>query len=212
MEQLAKTKKRILQYLEYKGITKKEFCEITKISYQNMLGHSLESEFGGTQTREILDKFPEISADWFILGKGEMLRRAEMPGVPLITAKAFAGPNGWDTAGERFQDCPHYAVPDMHNGQVDFMIQVYGDSMLPRYQSGDIVLCRIIKSADFIQWGKVYVVDSEQGAMIKRLCTDPESEKHVLLKSENPDYAPIRIYKHEIRQIALVVGLHRIEA
>ena len=212
MEQLAKTKKRILQYLEYKVITKRQFCETTKISYQNMLGHSLESEFGGAQIYEILDKFPEISADWFISGKGEMIRRIETRGIPLISAKAFAGPNGWDSEGELFQDCPHYPVPDMHHQQIDFMIQIYGDSMLPRYQSGDIMLCRIIKSNDFIQWGKVYVIDSEQGAMIKRLCIDPESENHVLLKSDNPEYDPIRIRKGEIRQIALVVGLHRIEA
>jgi SOS-response transcriptional repressor LexA len=48
--------------------------------------------------------------------------------------------------------------------------------------------------------------------MIKRLCQDPTIEECVLLKSENPDYAPIRIPKNEIRQLALVVGLYRIEA
>ena len=41
----------------------------------------------------------------------------------------------------------------------------------------------------FLQWGKIYVVDSEQGAMIKRLCYDPSSDDIVLLKSDNPDYA-----------------------
>ena len=48
--------------------------------------------------------------------------------------------------------------------------------------------------------------------MIKRLCQDPDNEECVLLKSKNPDYAPIRILKNEIRQLALVVGLYRIEA
>ena len=212
MEKLAKTKKRILQYLEYKGITKREFCEATKISYPNLLGKSLESEFGGAQISEILSHFSEISPDWLILGVGSMLRTAEPHTIPLITAKAFAGPNGWDTDGELPANCPRYVAPDIHGARADFMIQIYGDSMLPRYHSGDIVMCQFVCEKDFLQWGKIYVVDSEQGAMIKRLCYDPDNEECVLLKSENPDYAPIRIPKNEIRQLALVVGLYRIEA
>ena len=212
MEKLAKTKKRILQYLEYKGITKREFCEATKISYPNLLGKSLESEFGGAQIGEILSHFSEISPDWLILGIGSMLRTAETHTIPLITAKAFAGPNGWDTDGEYLQTCQHYAVPDMQNMKADFMIQIYGDSMLPRYHSGDMVFCQFVRDKNFLQWGKIYVVDSEQGAMIKRLCYDPTSDDTVLLKSENPDYAPIRLRKDEIRQLALVVGVYRIEA
>lgn len=54
--------------------------------------------------------------------------------------------------------------------------------------------------------------DFEQGAMIKRLYQDPTNEDCVLLKSENPNYTPIRIQKNEIRGLALVVGLYRIEA
>ena len=69
-----------------------------------------------------------------------------------------------------------------------------------------------MRDKNFLQWGKIYVVDSEQGAMIKRLCYDPSGEDTVLLKSENPDYAPIRLRKDEIRQLALVVGVYRIEA
>ncbi|MBR6520458.1 MAG: helix-turn-helix transcriptional regulator [Paludibacteraceae bacterium] len=211
MEQLAKTKKRILQYLEYKDITKRQFCEITKISYPNLLGKSLESEFGGAQINEILSNFSEISPDWLILGKGEMLRQAENKKIPLITTKAFAGPNGWDQAGETFAGCPHYTIPDMFGEKADFIIQIYGDSMKPRYESGDMVICRYVLDHQFIQWGKIYVIDSEQGAMIKRLCIDPNGEDTLLLKSENPDYAPIRIAKNEIRHLALVIGLFRIE-
>lgn len=69
-------KKRILQFIDYKGITKANFCELTGISYPNLNSKSLESELGGTQITLIASVFNEISLDWLILGKGEMLRSA----------------------------------------------------------------------------------------------------------------------------------------
>ena len=67
-------KKRILQFIDYKGITKATFCEMTGISYPNLNSKSLESEIGGAQITLISSTFNEISLDWLILGKGEMLR------------------------------------------------------------------------------------------------------------------------------------------
>lgn len=55
-------------------ITKQEFCEKTGISYANMVGNSLKSEFGGEQITSILMNFPTLNPDWLLLGKGEMLR------------------------------------------------------------------------------------------------------------------------------------------
>ena len=71
---MAKIKDRIIEYLKINGITKQDFCEKTGISYANMVGKSLQSEFGGEQIYEILHKFPELNPDWLMLGKGEMLR------------------------------------------------------------------------------------------------------------------------------------------
>ena len=73
---MAKIKDRALEYLKVSGITKQEFCEKTGISYANMVGKSLQSELGGDQIYEILQKFPELNSDWLLLGRGEMLRPA----------------------------------------------------------------------------------------------------------------------------------------
>lgn len=74
MDKISPIKKRILQYIEYAKISKSFFCEKTGISYANIKGKSLESEFGGTQIAEILSIFGEISADWLLSGTGKMLR------------------------------------------------------------------------------------------------------------------------------------------
>ena len=76
---------------------------------------------------------------------------------------------------------------------------------------GDILACRRVREARNIQWGKVYVIDSEEGTMVKRLKTS-DDEECILCCSDNAEYDQFNIRKGEIRQIALVVGLHRIEA
>lgn len=74
---MPKIKNRLLEYLEINNITKKKFSEITNISYANIVGNSLNSELGGEQISEIVMKFPTLNPDWFLTGKGDMLRKNE---------------------------------------------------------------------------------------------------------------------------------------
>jgi len=74
VDKISPIKERILQFIEYKGIAKTDFCKKTGISYANMKGKSLFSEIGGGQIGEIISTFPQISAEWLLTGKGEMLK------------------------------------------------------------------------------------------------------------------------------------------
>ena len=71
----------------------------------------------------------------------------------------------------------------------DYVIQVTGDSMSPEYPSGSMVLIKKINEKAFIEWGKTYVLDTENGAVIKtiRKTEDPEVIECVSL---NPAYQP----------------------
>lgn len=71
---MAKIKERVLYFIKINKLTKQDFCEKTGISYANMVGKSLNSELGGEQIYEILQRFPELNPDWLLLGMGEMLR------------------------------------------------------------------------------------------------------------------------------------------
>ena len=77
MDKISSIKERILQYLNNQGITKVEFCNKIDISYSNLKGKSLESEFGGEQIAKILTVFPELNPDWLLLGKGSILRESD---------------------------------------------------------------------------------------------------------------------------------------
>ena len=129
-------------------------------------------------------------------------------GIPLIPINAMAGVL---TAEQTVLDyeCERYVVP-MFKG-ADFLIPVKGSSMYPKYSSGDIVACQRVPMGDlFFQWNKVYVIDTNQGALIKRI--KPGSDKdHILIVSDNEKYDPFELPYSAIHGVALVVGVIRLE-
>ena len=131
--------------------------------------------------------------------------------LPLIPIDAVAGYNGIDEAGVRISECPKYRIPDFIDAQAEFLIRVSGSSMYPKYSSGDILACRKVQEVTFIQWGKVYVIDSQQGMMVKRLFDDLEHGDCIICKSDNENYPPFSLPKSEIRSLSIVVGVIRME-
>ena len=70
MDKISSIKERVLQYLNNQGITKVEFCNKTDISYSNLKGKSLESEFGGEQIAKIFDHFSRFKSRLVIAWQG----------------------------------------------------------------------------------------------------------------------------------------------
>lgn len=82
--------------------------------------------------------------------------------------------------------------------------------MQPKYYSGDIVACKRLPIDTFFQWNKVYVIDSEQGVIIKRV-RPGRDDKHIMLVSGNMAYAPFELPLEKVYSIALVIGVVRAE-
>lgn len=172
----------------------------------------------------IFSKCEGVSAKWLLTGEGELIANnyqtkideknvahpAQNPqeGIPLIPLSAMAGA----LRGEQIileYECERYIVPAFKGA--DFLIPVKGDSMNPTYLSGDIVACQRIPMNDiFFQWNKPYVLDTKQGAIIKRI--KPGTDKqHVKIVSDNPNYDPYELTYSEIYAVALVIGIIRLE-
>lgn len=88
----------------------------------------------------------------------------------------------------------------------DFTIIIKGNSMEPKYEGGDEVACKRIDNTSFIQWGKVHVLDTAQGIIIKRVYEDGDNIRCVSYNHEYPDFS---ISKEEIYSMSLIVGLLR---
>lgn len=131
--------------------------------------------------------------------------------IPLVSIAAVAGFGNADFAIQERDVKEYYVIPKFNDRRIDFMIEVCGSSMYPKYNSGDVVACTIIKESKFIQWNKVHVIGTqEQGILVKRI-KKGEDDKHLLLVSDNRDYDPFAIGVDEITGIALVVGVIRLE-
>ena len=174
-----------------------------------------------------------INIDWLLTGRGSMLKSETKPlmgdkdsskeeddrpvaihtdnpkeGIPLIPINAMAGAMmGEQTVME--YECERYVVP-LFKG-AEFLIPVKGSSMYPKYSSGDIVACKRIPMTDiFFQWNKVYVLDTNQGALIKRIKKGSDAE-HILIVSDNKDYEPFELPIRCINNVAIVIGVIRLE-
>ena len=131
-------------------------------------------------------------------------------GVPLIPIDAMAGYGQGDTTVMAYETS-RYVIPEFEELHVDFMIAVKGSSMYPKYNSGDIVGCKKLDLKDiFFQWNKVYVLDTTQGAIIKRIKKGSD-KNHILLVSDNPAYDPFELHLNKIRAVSLVIGVIRLE-
>ena len=214
-------RKRIIDFVEIQGIPPKEFLSKTGLAKGFVDRSHVNSSASDVYLSKILEAYPDISAEWLLTGKGTMLKdkakASATPaplgqGIPLIPVEAFAGAavnNGYAIDFDTIED--RYNVPLFDGKGVDFMMYVRGSSMYPKYSSGDVVACRFVRELLFIQWNKVYVVDSNsQGAMIKRLLPS-ENPDNITCRSDNKEYIDFEIPRHDINNIALVVGCIRLE-
>jgi hypothetical protein bfra3_16308 len=211
-------KERIKDVAQYYGLSIRAFEERCGLGRGNISNMGNESGIGSDKLSKIIDTFPEVSLNWLVMGTGRMLTGEEETGnvlpvefgnkIPLVPINAMAGA----FQGEQnvmFEDCPRYSISLFPNA--DYLISIKGDSMFPSYNSGDIVACkRINYMHTFLQWGRVYVIDAEEGVLIKRVF-EGGREDTIRLVSDNVKYPPMEVPKAEIYHMAIVLGTVRFD-
>jgi SOS-response transcriptional repressor LexA len=157
----------------------------------------------------IITKCEELSIDELLGRDLPVAHPATEPGagIPLIPINAMAGAFT-DSQVVLELECERYVVPVFK--EAEFLITVKGSSMIPKYNSGDIVACKRMPLDTFFQWNKVYVLDTEQGPLIKRVKKGTTDETLTIF-SDNPKYEPFELPRTKIYHIALVVGVIRLE-
>ncbi len=217
-------KERLKQFAGYKKIRITALEEASGLSngYVNNIRNSISDQ----KLEQITRAFPDLDPVWLRMGVGEMIKSVQeeekdikpegmnslnLPvkykPIPLINIDAMAG-NGHGDAQVMGYDSEQFVIPTFVGAE--FLITVRGISMYPKYNSGDIVACKRLSLDTFFQWNKVYVLDTSQGAIIKRVRKASDGQ-HVLIVSDNEDYEPFELHRSEIRAIAIVIGVIRLE-
>ena len=196
------------------GVKAPTFAKSIGVLYQRVLDiqNGRVKKISYDLAKKIIEKYPQYNESWLLSGEGspysEEVAEPRPQGIPLVPVSAMAGALTGELPAVTERECERYSVPKFE--RADFLITVAGDSMFPKFQSGDIVACRRVPLGSFFQWHRVYVVDSEQGVLIKRV-EHGRDEDSVTLVSENREYSPIELKRDEIYSLALVVGLIRAE-
>lgn len=218
---LAPIKQRIIQYIEYKNFEKKSFYALHALSASNFRGKSLESEVGGDVIAKISTSYSEINLEWLLTGKGKMLKEKredidaeikQIDEIPLIPIEAMADFGREEQQIAEYDNSNGYKIPELEGKGVKYFIRVSGSSMYPKYSNGDLLACKPLHDLSFFQWGKTYVLDTEQGAVVKRLFPCTDNEEYLECHSDNKDhYPPFKIPKTSVKAVSIVVGVITLE-
>lgn len=87
-------KLRALQFAKSQKLIMGDFYEKISSDPSNFSGKGLESSLSGDKIVGILTSYPELSADWLLLEKGEMLRKNSAKNVAVAYAPQSHACNG----------------------------------------------------------------------------------------------------------------------
>lgn len=212
-------KQRLIQFIKYKGISQRKFEGMIGVS--NGFINNISKSIGADKMHRIQSTYPELNETWLLTGEGSMLndnkqevnmqKRVDESGIYdlsdyetwLLPQTAHGGSlNSIPSDGIFLQNCEKMISPIKG---VDFAITVYGDSMAPEYPSGSRILIKKINPDIFIDWGKVYVLDTSNGVIVKEVHTCVK-EGYITCHSINPDPK----YADFVVPLSEVYGMYRV--
>ena len=117
---------------------------------------------------------------------GEVFNKGTLPVIPI---EAMAGTLGEFAESVKAYDCERMVSPIKG---ADYAIKVCGESMTPEIPNGSQILIKRIFEEEFVEWGKIFCLDTKNGAVIKRVYPTDDPEV-VECRSVNPDYPPFKV-------------------
>lgn len=203
-------KDRILLFINYLGIGQSKFEKSCGLS--NGYINNSKGNFGAKKIDDILKNYPELNHIWLLTGEGEMLlkteAKAEQTGVLakkpnevyLLPVSAQAGSLNDFVASVYAGQCDSILSPI---AGAELALTVAGDSMTPEYPNGSIIFIKRINERAFINWGNVYVLDTCNGIIVKKVY--PTEEVTILqCVSINSAYPPFTV------NMADIYGMYRV--
>lgn len=204
---------KLKEYFDNKGITQSEIAEKLGVSkaYVNAL-FTGKRAFGKKQAEAWVNLFG-LSASWLLTGEGDMLNgvqaeqtiqpstESDIHLIPLLPVSAQGGSLNDFVVSIKESSCEKIISPIKG---ADYAMSVSGESMAPEYPSGSQILIKRIDEKAFIDWGRVYVLDTCNGTVIKRLFPSEAADK-VLCKSINPEFPPFEVSLSDVYAVYRVL-------
>lgn len=217
-------KDRIVKFLETNKISKRGFANA--IGRSNSYVNNIVNTISVDALNAIKVAYPDLNTDWLLTGEGEMLKSQNQTNVkyiapylgedsvnvPHVTQRAIRYWTDVDVAGgteKLFEDTltdnyEDMVIPEFRD--CTDAVNLYGDSMSPRYNPGQIVILKEWTDP-FIAFGQVYLVITKSGFRTVKYLRKGDKSSEVLCVSENPKYDPFTIGLEDILKMYLVKGV-----
>lgn len=178
-------KERLVEFIKYKRISQRKFQETAMIS--NGFVSNIKKSIASDTIVKISKAYPELNIDWLLEGEGEMIKDVSEKEestffIPLMPVVATGGVLTEFSEGVIPDNCEHIRSPFDH---ADIAVPIRGDSMSPEYPNGSIVFVKRINPNAFVEWGKVYVLCTCNGNIVKEVHPADDSQ-HIVCRSLNP--------------------------
>jgi SOS-response transcriptional repressor LexA len=207
-------KQRLKEFCSFKKISASEFSRRIGVSptYVGSIRKSIQPD----KIVSIAVNFPELNISWLIAGVGEMLlpetphltqnntsKSPDSHQVPFIPSAAFAGSlHGYTPGSDLINNCPLITSPIA----ADLAITITGDSMEPVIHDGTVALLSRLSDRRTVAWGNIYIIDSNDGAFVKKIYPHPTDPNQIMCHSFNPNYPPFSIHADAINAIYRIIG------
>lgn len=223
-------KERVLYISENKGITREKFFDDLGITYGNFKGKAKEKALSSDILAKIVAKYPDVSPEWLLTGRGEMLKPEhenqsqevtiikgnrktrdaiiDTQEIPLYDLDATAGLSAFFKGDKKASIIDTIKIPNAP--RCDGAFGVVGDSMVPLLRSGDTILYKEVPlNIDYVMFGEMYVLsydlgDWEEVIAVKYIHKSKKGKNYIKLVSENPNHADKDIPFASIKALALV--------
>ncbi len=204
-------KDRLTKFRQYKKLGQGKFEKLSGLS--NGYLTQLRKAPGSEKLQRILCAFPDLNRTWLLTGEGDMLNgvqaeqtiqpstESDIHLIPLLPVSAQGGSLNDFVVSIKESSCEKIISPIKG---ADYAMSVSGESMAPEYPSGSQILIKRIDEKAFIDWGRVYVLDTCNGTVIKRLFPSETADK-VLCKSINPEFPPFEVSLSDVYAVYRVL-------
>ena len=205
-------KEKLREYVHFKRMSNSEFCRIIDVSDKFL---ATDGAIYSNVLPKVRKVFPDLNMDWLLFDEGDMLLsndktvnssqpKKELPLIPMEAISSL-GDGEIQINVEDIVDT--YEIPDFKTKGVEYLVKLSGNSMCPKHNTGDLLGCKRITDTTFFQWGRTYVLDTDQGIMVKRVFSIKGNDDALECHSDNKEnFPPFVINKSSIRNISIVVG------
>jgi phage repressor protein C with HTH and peptisase S24 domain len=201
-------KERIKEFISFKKMSIRQFERECGLS--NGYVNGIDQMIMPNKMSSINLQFPELNMGWLITGEGnmlksdsgvngegKMLKENTRPALPEDNPFIFVPVYNFDTVGgmhasNEITDSPAYIeryVPFTGARKDDICVHVTGNSMIPAYSPGSLLLVRKVEGwMEYFGYGHCFVLFLKDGRRILKEIQKSEidDQKYVLCVSYNP--------------------------